>query len=147
MITEIKDFAQIFRDIGLKLTPQRMEIIKDLYEFEHSNIDEIYKRVKIKYPYISITTLYRTIEVLLEKGKIKYVGIDKTSRFFDIKLEQHHHIICKRCNKIENILPVSSCVTTCLPQYIKDNYEGIEAETCFTGTCKNCLKLKLVKIY
>jgi len=54
---------------GYKLTPQRVEIINILHKTnEHISAAEIYKRLKIKFPFTDISTIYRTLELLKNRA-------------------------------------------------------------------------------
>ena len=57
-------------DKGVKLTDQRKVIAKVMSESsDHPNVDELYKRVNIVDPKISIATVYRTVKLFEESLK------------------------------------------------------------------------------
>jgi len=61
------------REHGVKITPQRLEIIRKLEELgsSHPSFNEVYKAVEDTYPSISRSTVYENLKLLVELGVIK----------------------------------------------------------------------------
>ncbi|MDO9573508.1 MAG: Fur family transcriptional regulator [Candidatus Contubernalis sp.] len=87
---------------GYRLTPQRLMILSAIENSEnHISAEEIYTQVVDKYPYINISTVYRTLELLkglglvtetnLGEGRVRYHPADKG---------HHHHLVCQECGAI-----------------------------------------------
>jgi len=56
----IEIFKELCKDLGLKLTPQRLEIFHMLAVSEnHPSTEDVYKRVRSRIPSISFDTVYR----------------------------------------------------------------------------------------
>ena len=54
---------------GYRLTPQRIMVVDALHSVEtHISAEEIFDKLKEKYPYANISTVYRTLELLKELG-------------------------------------------------------------------------------
>lgn len=93
-----------YRDLGLKLTPQRIAILDYLEgNKEHPSAEEIYKAVAKKFPTMSFATVYNTLETLRQKGGVQELTIDPVKKRFDPDTEPHHHLICLWCKKIVDI--------------------------------------------
>ncbi len=62
-----------FREHGIKITPQRRELIKKLKELEnsHPSFNDVYKAVKATYPNISSSTVHENLKLLVELGIIR----------------------------------------------------------------------------
>ena len=62
-----------FREYGIKITPQRLELIRKLKELErtHPSFNEVYKAVKVTYPGVSRSTIYENLKLLVELGIIR----------------------------------------------------------------------------
>lgn len=103
-----------FRDIGIKLTPQRLAILNYLAgNKSHPSAEDIYSEVKEMFPTMSLATVYNTIEALRRRGRVLEVTIEPTKKRFDPDTRPHHHLICVKCKKIRDIhyeysLPVSA---------------------------------------
>ncbi len=92
------------KEIGLKVTPQRLAIIEYLDgNKEHPTAEDIYKAVSKKYPSMSLATVYNTLEVLKKAGVITELKIDPEKKRFDPNTTPHHHIICMGCGKIVDL--------------------------------------------
>ena len=87
---------------GYRLTPQRLMILSAIENSDdHISAEEIYTQVVAKYPYVNISTVYRTLELLkglglvtetdLGEGRVRYHPADKG---------QHHHLVCQECGAI-----------------------------------------------
>ncbi|MBT9168785.1 MAG: Peroxide operon regulator [Syntrophomonadaceae bacterium] len=60
-----------YKDIGLKLTPQRLAILDCLDgNKEHPSAEDIYKDVSKRFPTMSFATVYNTLEALRQRGGI-----------------------------------------------------------------------------
>src|SRR4030065_218232 len=94
--------AQVLRGKGYRLTPQRMMVVEALHDADkHVSADEIYDRVKAKYPYANISTVYRTLELLKELGLVNEIALgDGCVRFHPGEKGHHHHLICQKCHGI-----------------------------------------------
>ncbi|RUM29460.1 MAG: transcriptional repressor [Aquifex sp.] len=97
-------FVKRCKETGLKITPQRMAVYEVLLKSDnHPTVEEIYEEVKKLYPYVSLATVYRTLETLENIGLVKKVCFWGNSARYDANLEEHHHLICEKCGKIEDI--------------------------------------------
>ena len=100
---KVSQFEELCRRKGLRLTHQRLEILKELVaDTSHPSAEDVYNRIVKRLPMISLDTVYRTIALFEEHGLVKRVEIlDDRSRF-DSNLEKHHHLVCVRCKRIED---------------------------------------------
>lgn len=88
----------------LRMTHQREVILEELSKFKgHPTADILYERIKKKLPRISLATVYRNLEILSEAGMIRKLEISGRQKRFDRELEQHSHICCVRCRRVDNI--------------------------------------------
>jgi Fur family peroxide stress response transcriptional regulator len=97
------DFEKVCRTNGLRITHQRTEIFRVLlHHTNHPTTEDIFNQVRRHLKTISLDTVYRTIATFEEYGLIKRVHhIDNATRF-DTIISNHHHLICSKCNKIED---------------------------------------------
>jgi len=98
---------QIFQDYllaqGLKSTSQR-EIILDefLRSGEHPSTEELYLRVRKKYPQVGYATVHRTLKLFAECGiaSVRNFG-DGSTRYESLSGDDHHdHLVCSQCGLI-----------------------------------------------
>ncbi len=87
-----------------RMTPQRKIILEELREARfHPTADEIYARVRLRLPRISLGTVYRNLESLAAQGTIRKLDMAGSQRRFDVNTELHHHIRCLRCGALEDV--------------------------------------------
>jgi Fur family ferric uptake transcriptional regulator len=67
----------------------------------HLDADEIYRLARQKSPHLSLSTVYRTINVLKEAEVIKEVHLGEEHHHYELRGEtDHHHIICNGCGQV-----------------------------------------------
>jgi Fur family transcriptional regulator, ferric uptake regulator len=86
---------------GYRLTPQRIMVVDALHSVEtHISAEEIFNKLKEKYPYANISTVYRTLELLKELGLVAEIEIgDGVARYHTREHSKHHHLICNKCGR------------------------------------------------
>ncbi len=88
----------------LRMTNQREMILRELKKSKkHLSADELYERVKKFMPRISLATVYRNLEILSDASMIRKLEISGRQKRFDSELEDHDHIYCVQCHRIENL--------------------------------------------
>jgi Fur family peroxide stress response transcriptional regulator len=103
MSRRIDQFTAACREAGLKLTPQRIEIFREVASSaEHPDADAILKGVRERVPSVSLDTVYRTLWFLEDLGLIRTMGQTGGSTRFDANLGSHHHFVCERCGLIRD---------------------------------------------
>ncbi len=91
-----------------KLTSQREATVQVLLENEadHMSAEDVYMRVKKRYPEIGLATVYRTLELLAELHIVEKMNFGDGVARFDLRDDHehmHHHLICEVCGKLEEI--------------------------------------------
>ena len=87
---------------GVKLTDQRKVIAKVMSDSkDHPNVDELYKRVSIIDPKISIATVYRTVKLFEESGILaKHDFKGGKARYEQLSESHHDHLIDVKSGEI-----------------------------------------------
>jgi Fe2+ or Zn2+ uptake regulation protein/predicted transcriptional regulator len=123
---------------NLRMTHQREVILDELGKCKnHPTADLLYERVKKRLPRISLATVYRNLEILSEAGMIKKLEISGRQKRFDWDLEQHDHIFCVQCRRVDNI-EIERDDKLSLPD---DQNKGYRISGCrveFFGICPKC---------
>ena len=124
---------------GARVTSQRTLILKVIQEGEgHLNADEIYRRARQEYPRLSMSTVYRTLQVLKRLGLIEEVHIDETHHHYEAKqATEHHHLVCQGCGRvIEFHYPLARQIKKAVPD--ARDFDIISTELRVTGYCPKC---------
>src|SRR5438034_9208766 len=93
---------EMLRKRGYRLTPQRFMILSVIQEAEeHLSIDQITERVQKQNPYVSLSTIYRTLELLRELGLVRENHLSGEQPHYEMaESTEHHHLVCRRCRTI-----------------------------------------------
>ena len=94
---------QKLKDVGLKVTPQRHAILEAVYTLgNHPTADMVFDHIREKYPGIATGTVYKVLDVMVEKGLMQRVKTDKDAMRYDGVMLRHHHIYCAESERIED---------------------------------------------
>ena len=94
-------FVAQCRTSGLKVTPQRVTIYKELISTdEHPSAERLYEKVRQVFPNISLDTVNRTLLTLSEIGAASIVEGSGDPKRFDGGSGRHQHFRCVACKRI-----------------------------------------------
>lgn len=88
---------------GIRITPQRAIIFDAIEKLQgHITAEEIFAEVQKVNSYISLATIYRTLELLQELKLVSQTNFGRSQTYFALKDHcSHHHIVCTECGGIE----------------------------------------------
>jgi Fe2+ or Zn2+ uptake regulation protein len=133
----LKNYVDILKKNELKVTPQRLAILKYLdNNMTHPTADKIYRDLKKNNPSLSKTTVYNALEILKKHNIIQVLTISKSEQRYDSVGEMHHHFLCKSCGAIIDI----DIRCPHLETVINDKHQIDEVHGYFKGICEDCLK-------
>ncbi len=95
-----------FRGCGYRITVPREAILDVLSKTsEHLSAEDIYLAVHKVYPNIGLTTIYRTLELLVHIGLVfKFDFGDGRARYELAEgpkgKRHHHHLVCTNCGRV-----------------------------------------------
>jgi Fe2+ or Zn2+ uptake regulation protein len=92
------------RAAGLKLTPQRMAIVRELAaDPTHPTAQELFERLRPALPTMSFATVYNTLDALASAGLCVSLSLAPGAARFDPNMRPHHHAVCDRCGLVRDI--------------------------------------------
>ena len=126
-----------------RMTKQRRVILEEIQKVNtHPTADEVYKMVRLRLPRISLGTVYRNLEILFGSGLIQKIGPLASQMRFDGVIENHYHIRCSHCGKVEDAEVESiGKINDAICNIRNYNVTGYKLE--FIGICKDCMKSKI----
>ena len=142
-ISRFEEIVKRLKEKGYRLTPQRLAVAKILsMSDEHPGAEEIYRKVKGRFPSTSLATIYKTVHLLKEMGEVMELGFpNDTHRYDGARSHPHPHLICTKCRKIIDVdVPALSGVSEQLAQ--KTGYQVVHHRLDFFGLCPNCQRRK-----
>jgi Fur family ferric uptake transcriptional regulator len=92
--------VEVLREAGQKLTPQRLMILSALRHADgHLTATSIFEQVRSAYPYVDVSTVYRTLGVLKDLRLVSetHMGTGDTTYEWVSDRHRHHHLICREC--------------------------------------------------
>jgi Fe2+ or Zn2+ uptake regulation protein len=69
----------------------------------HPSPEEVYERVKVKIPSISLATVYKNIHLFIESGIFHEVSLHHGSLRVETNAKPHHHLVCTACKSVTDI--------------------------------------------
>jgi Fur family ferric uptake transcriptional regulator len=104
MKRELKQFQAFLRSRGLKLTRTRVLIFKKILSHAavHPNAYEIRDRLVRSGHDISLATIYRTLNLLVESGLVSSIDLGENHSHFELGRPRtaHGHLICLACGRV-----------------------------------------------
>jgi Fur family peroxide stress response transcriptional regulator len=100
----MEDLIEKLRVHRISVTPQRLAVLEALRgRRDHPTAEQIYHEVLRNLPMISFNTVYKTLEVLCQKGlAIKVNPLHEVARY-DAETGEHAHLICRGCRRIADL--------------------------------------------
>ena len=130
----------ICEEAGIKLTHQRLEIFKELMAAtDHPSAEDIHKRLQKRIPTVALDTVYRTLATFDELGITRKLHLANKRNLFDINLTKHHHFVCDRCRKVEDVY-WSDFDKTLLPESLGAIGKVQSRHLELHGICNTCLE-------
>lgn len=133
------DAAAIRRSLegsGLRCTPQRYAVMAFLTGCKsHPTAAEIFTAVNRADPRSSRATTYNNLRDLVQAGLVREVAVEGRAARFDARGPLHHHFICDRCGRVEDVTwyAVPKPAARFLGKRILR-----ECELIFRGLCPKC---------
>jgi len=99
-----EEIRRPLEDRGLRCTPQRYAVMAFLAEHAgHPTAAEIFEAVNRVDPRSSRGTTYNNLRDLVKAGLVREVAVEGRAARFEVKGMRHHHFICDRCGKVEDM--------------------------------------------
>ncbi len=130
---------EVLRKRGYRLTPQRFLIMSVIREAqEHLSVEQIATKVQERNPYVSLSTIYRTLELLRELGLIRENHLPGEPPHYEIADgEAHHHLVCRQCR---TIIHLDKQLLGALHEKLQKEhlFHGLTLDLVATGYCDKC---------
>lgn len=101
MKTDLSCIKKQLTDASLKVTHQRLVILEALHLTDnHPTAENLFEILKPNNPSLSIGTVYKTLDTLVEHGLIKKVSSTESQMRYDAKLAHHNHLFVENTKEI-----------------------------------------------
>ena len=122
---------------GCRITSHRLALLRLLAVSEgHPNAAQLYERLRVQFPTVSLATIYKTLALLKEEGEVLEIDLHADSHYDGNKPYPHPHLICTRCDRIMDGDEVQFAAS--LNQEIEERYgfQVAQSQLVFYGMCR-----------
>ena len=106
---------------------------------DHPTAEEVYALLKPENPNLSLGTVYRNLNQLSGAGLLKKVTLSESADRFDGNVQEHYHMVCKRCGHVADIPLPGDIASTLQNTAAPEGWESFfECRILFYGLCKQC---------
>lgn len=141
---ELRHLVQGLKRSGIKLTKQRLEILREVAEsHSHPDAETVHQRVRERVPTVSLDTVYRTLWLLSDLGLVTALAPPRDRVRFDANTRQHHHFICVSCGRIHDFSSDDLDRLT-LPDSVRELGHILSAQMEVRGICTSCARERSV---
>ncbi|AXX84415.1 MULTISPECIES: Fur family transcriptional regulator [Aliarcobacter] len=126
----------LLKNYDLKVTPQRIAIIEELYKNGHMNIDDLYKKLLDRFPSVSLATIYKNINSMVEKLFLSEVKIPNAKTVYELSKNEHAHLVCSNCKAVMDIELDSSDISKQISNL--NNFKVNQTDIILSGICQKC---------
>ena len=133
-------FFLILQMCSMIYSKHREQILETVKSMDvHPSADDIYHHLRKQLPQISLGTIYRNLNQLVEMGELSSVRDGKIVRY-DWETGNHQHFRCEVCGKLQNVEVSNLEIINLLS---KDSNMAInDIDLVIKGTCGECMKTK-----
>jgi Fur family ferric uptake transcriptional regulator len=140
MRSELQVFQDYVRQRGLRRTPEREEILKQIFAVHgHFDVDELYLLLKSAGGKVSKASIYRALPLFLDCGLIREVDFSDGHWHYEhiYGHSQHHHLRCLKCGEIREFQePAMKLLEEQLAREYDYQIKGHQLEV--HGYCAHC---------
>ena len=132
--------AGALRQRGRRLTRQRTAIWEVLTTAPeaHLSAEQIVKKVQEREPGVNASTVYRSLDVLVEEGFVRQTDFGTGRAMYEPTHEHlHHHLVCERCGYVTH---VHDEALGNLAERIEARFGFVlgDREVSYFGVCEDC---------
>jgi Fur family ferric uptake transcriptional regulator len=129
-----EDLATQLRSRGLRMTPQRDQVLRAVRRLGHATPEE----VSVAVPGVDVTTVYRTLELLEDIGLVRHTHLGHGPPSFRPADDDHVHVVCHLCGRV---VDAPQDLTDALATRLEVEQGFVLDRAHFTvfGRCRDCV--------
>jgi Fur family peroxide stress response transcriptional regulator len=136
----IESLKSRLRDKGLKATPRRLSILEAIIGLNnHPTAEEIINYIRNKNRNIATATVYKALDIMVDRKVIIKVDTEKQIIRYDAIVEPHHHLYSTESSMIKDY--ENEEINRILEKYFKKNkirnFDIEEIKLQITGKFRN----------
>ena len=128
------------RKAGYRVTRQRVAVYNYLLSTDtHPTAEAIHLSVRRQLPHISLATIYKAVDSLVDVGLVSRIQRGSSSARYDAAVEDHAHCRCLSCDGVWDATHDTMPQGDPTPEAFEVVHVNIE----FVGYCAECRRAKL----
>jgi Fur family ferric uptake transcriptional regulator len=130
--------ADLLRQRGLRVTAQRLAILRAVSSEPHVTADGVAETVRAEMGSISLQAVYDALGAMADAGMIRRIQPAGSPARFEARVsDNHHHVICRSCGRVADV-DCALGATPCLDTVDNLGFQIDEAEVIYWGRCPAC---------
>jgi Fe2+ or Zn2+ uptake regulation protein len=133
-----RELTDALRARGQRVTMPRLLVHRHVRRKPaHVTAEQVHSELTRDVPSLSPATIYATLDLLDELGLVRRVSTPGGVTVFDSRPEQHHHLVCRNCGRMEDL---DTNVETAAARRAarKAGFRVEHAELQLSGLCRAC---------
>lgn len=140
--------GRLFRCVGRWTVPRQAVLNVFTRNGGHLTAEDVFMRIKKRFPGIGMATVYRNLEFLRQQGLLNRFQFSVKSAYYELnddEREHHHHLICTSCGKVTDYSEFVERELKLIKDLkkelsVKNNFEIKSHQLHFYGLCEKCRK-------
>jgi Fe2+ or Zn2+ uptake regulation protein len=134
------DLRDALRGAGLRVTSQRLVLLRTLRELErHVSAEELLATAGERLPGLSLPTVYATLDLLVRLGLVRRIDGTAGAALYDAGQLAHEHLVCRGCGKVVDV-PGSADLRALRQAAERAGMAVDGAEVTLSGLCAACAR-------
>ena len=130
--------TRVLHGAGLRTTAPRRAVLTVLESGGHHEAADVFERVREELPGTSLQAVYGVLGALTDAGIARKIEPEGGPALFEMRRgDNHHHLLCMSCGRIEDV-PCVIGQTPCLTPVHDLGFRVHAAEVTFKGLCTEC---------
>lgn len=132
--------VETIRGRGLRVTAQRVAVLRAVSREPHTTADAIAERVRSEIGAISVQAVYDALGALTDASLVRRIQPSGSPARFETRVgDNHHHAICRKCGRMADV-DCTAGDAPCLTAADDHGFEIDEAEVIYWGRCPECAR-------
>jgi Fur family transcriptional regulator, ferric uptake regulator len=135
----LADVIELLRKRGGRVTAPRRAIVEAILRADdhHVTAQQLTDAVQKRNPEIAPSTIYRTLDVLVELGIVEHTHVGHGPAVFHLSDHGHAHVICHVCGGVTRVAPeLFTGLASALTE--RHNFELLPTHVALSGRCGRC---------
>ncbi|MGO2004487.1 Fur family transcriptional regulator [Arthrobacter rhombi] len=132
------DHTEQLHELGLRVTRQRLAVLRFLETNPHSSADTVASGVREELPEVSMQSVYNVLNDLTALGMLRRFTPPGSAALHETRVDDnHHHAVCMACGRIEDV----ECAVGHAPCLSPSDTHGMNiqiADVVYQGVCASC---------